>query len=69
MVDEDGAEGVDEDADGDHAGGEWSPPEEILARFPPSLSTVGGLLTLCLRVFDLHRRLLEDTLGVIFFLG
>ena len=35
-VDEDGAEGVDEDADDDHAGGGWSPPEAIPVAFPPS---------------------------------
>jgi hypothetical protein len=34
-VDEDGAEGVDEDADDDDlAGGGWSPPETIPAAFP-----------------------------------
>jgi len=35
-VDEDGADGVDEDADDVHAGGGWSPPEAIPAAVPPS---------------------------------
>ena len=35
-VDEDGAEGVDEEDDDDHTGGGWSPPEAIPAAFPPS---------------------------------
>ncbi len=35
-MDEDGAEGVDEDDDDDHAGGVWSPPEAIPATVPPS---------------------------------
>lgn len=50
-VDEDGAEGVDEDDDDDHTGGGWSPPETIPAAFPPS---------------DLHRRRPSDSLFICF---
>jgi hypothetical protein len=49
--DEDGADAFTE--------GGWSPPEAIPASFPPSISG-GGLLTLCLCVFDLRRHSLDE---------
>jgi hypothetical protein len=62
-VDEDGAEGVDEDADDGHVGGGWSPPEAIPTAVPPPVSAGGGLLTLSLCVFDIRLRSLDETFG------